>query len=868
MSDFENYISLLKKKINYDFKSVLKTKISFFLRHYDDMGFLINNKDIINEFFDIIRLFIIERNYDKDLLKLLDSEDVLKIFPFGKRIFIKKFYETFAFNTSTMVIKNILYETLSKIIYFIYFFSVSLLSFEEYFNYNNVLVCEDKERIKIISDYILYEDDVFYDSDHITSTSFKLLSLGHLLKKDFNIEVDDEDNDSNTVITNGVTPISPEKEEDPKKYGEGFIMESKEFAYARISLEITKNLSNSFLIQVYKDIKKGYYSPSTPMFYHSLTKYNLLSSCFLLNVEDNTESIGELLKKITKIQKFNSGIGINFSKIRSMGRPVLDGMAKSNGIEPFISILGTLSAHFRNTKRERSANINTCISIDHPDVFNMINMKMSNVKKEDKNLKNVFTTISIPDEFMYRYLKKEDWYLISPDQHIDNVHLYDVYGEEYSKLYNKMLESPEIEKKKVDIADLFSSIVNSLIQTGGPFLFFKDCVNYTSNHKHYGVIQGTNLCTEIFEYYDDEETACCNLVSFNLKKFINEEKKFDFKLFEEKINNVVCILNNTIDVGIYSHPTCEKANLDKRPLGIGIQGLANMFGKMGIPFIKGMGVYKEISESLYYFALKASNNLAKENKFKKYDTENKSNLKQGKFSFDLFKDYQMNKKRILKTIPKIDTEADKICEKDFESSFEKNNEHGINWEELKKNIQEHGVVNSLLIAYMPTSLSSGINNNVEGFEPYSYNILRRDFSLFGITCYNESLVEYLLKNKYYTPENIIKELKDVEGDFMKLKNVPIKERKKYKLQYQTIYNMKTKDYVKFISCNNHLVDQGKSTNIYVPGNDNFEILKTIIHLWIYGAKSTYYYRPEIKINPKVLSDFKKESVKICLPCSS
>lgn len=836
MSTFKNYMTLLKKKNNFDFKNDLKTKITFFLRHYNDDGFITIDENIKNEFFDIIRLFVNERGYDKDILKLLTSVDVLKIFSNGESLFIQKFYERFAFNTSTIVVKNILFETLSKISYFIYFFSVSLLSFEDYFNFNNVLLCEDKERIKILSDYILYEDDVFYDSDNITSTSFKLLSLGHLFKKDF---INHKD----------------------------FILEIKEFAYARISLEITKNLSNSFLIEVYKDIKKGYYNPSTPMFFHSLTKYNLLSSCFLLNVKDDTDSIGDLLKKITKIQKFNSGIGINFSEIRSKGRPVLDGMTVSNGIDPFISILGTMSAHFRNDKRQRSANINACISIDHPDVFDLINIKMSNVKKEDKNLKNIFTTISIPDEFMYRFFKKEDWYLISPEQHIDNIHLYDVYGEEYSKLYKKMIESPKIEKKKINTTELLSGIINSFNQTGGPFLFFKDCVNHTSNHKHHGVIQGTNLCTEIMEYYDDEETACCNLFSFNLKKFINEDKKFDFKLFEEKINKVVCVLNNTIDVGIYSHSSCKKANLDKRPLGIGIQGLANMFNKMDIPFIEGLDIYKQLSEALYYFALKASNNLAKQNTFKKYDTENKSSLKQGKFCFDLFKDYQMNKKRILKTIPKIGIVANKICEKGFETTFEKNNEYGINWEQLKKDIQEYGVVNSLFIAYMPTSLSSGINNNVESFEPYTYNILKRDFSLYSIICYNEYLVEYLLKNKYYTSENVINELMKVEGDFMKLDNVPTEEKKKYELQYQTVYNMKSKDYVKFISCNNHLVDQGKSTNIYVVDNDNNNILKTIIDLWLLGAKTTYYYRPEIKINPKVLSEFRKETVNTCLACT-
>lgn len=823
MCSITSYISLLKEKQNFDYKSQIKNDITSYLRYFDSEGYITINHENRKVFLGIIKAFIKERKYNERCLELLDSPD-LNIFLDGERVFIKQFYESFAFRTSTLVMKNILYEIISKSFYYIYFFSITLLSFEEYFKYNTRLVYNDRNKLKKLSDFILYESDVFEDNG-MTATSFKLLSLGHLLKKNF-IECED------------------------------FILESPDYSYARICLELHKDLDDSTLIQTFDDIKKAYYAPATPMFFHSLTKYNLLSSCFLLDVDDTTKSIGNLLSKVTHIQKFNSGIGINFSKIRGKGRDVMDGAAMSNGINPFITLLATLSEHFRNNKRQRSANINIGLSIDHPDIIEFMSLKTANVRKEDKNLNNIFLTVSIPDEFMYRLLRNDDWYLISPDQTLDGKHLHDVYGEEYSQLYQRMIDSPLIEKKKIDISTLFSTIANVMIQTGSPFIYFKDVVNYTSNQKHHGVIQGTNLCTEILEYYNDEETACCNLTSLNLKKFIKEDKTFDFDLFEKKIYNIVYLLNNTIDKGLYSHPSCKVSNISKRPLGIGIQGLADMFNIMDIPYIEGLNIYKKISEALYYYALKASNDLARKNTFNKYDIEKLSPLSNGLFCFDLFRAYQLDKKEKLRQIPKIKIMANKIKEEEMETIFD--------WDTLRKDIHEHGVVNSLLVAYMPTSLSSGIYNNIESFEMTTYNILKRDFSIFSIIVYNQKLVSYLLEKKYYSEENVLINLMAVEGNFMKLDKVPEEEKIKLEKYFQTIYDIKSSDYSKFISCNNHLVDQGKSTNIYISNNDNGHILKTIVDLWVRGTKTTYYYRPEIKINPKTLHDFKDNTCYACV----
>ncbi|QKE44568.1 putative ribonucleoside diphosphate reductase large subunit [Yalta virus] len=824
MESFSLYMSLLKSKTLYNYNNDLKNKLTQYLENFDDMGFICITKTNKSSFLQLVDQFLFEKNGNPLYSSLLYSDDITDIFLEGEKVFIKDFYEKFAFRASVLSMKNILFETISTALYHIYFFSISLLSFEDYFYFNNRLECKDIDKIKKISNYILYEVDPFEDNNQ-TPTTFKLLSLGHLLKIDFDV-------------------------------AEDVVIECPNYAYARICLELHRNLDDSTLLSTFNDIKETYYAPSTPMFFHSLTKYNLLSSCFLLDVEDSTSSIANLLGKVTHIQKFNSGIGINFNKIRGKGRYVLNGASVSNGVDPFVTILGTLSEHFRNNKRQRSANINISLSIDHPDIIQFMTLKMANVRKEDKNLNNLFLTVSIPDEFMYRLLQNKDWYLISPEQSINGVHLHDVYGEEYSKLYQKMIESPNIDKTKIDISTLFSTIANAMVQTGSPFLFFKDVVNYSSNHKHYGVLQGTNLCTEILEYFNDEETACCNLTSLNLKMFVTKEKKFDYELFEKKIYNIVYLLNNTIDQGMYSHPSCKKSNLDKRPLGIGIQGLFDMLSKMDIPYIEGEEIYKSITESLYYYALKASNDLAKKNIFDKYDKEKESPLNNGLFCFDMFKEYQMKKKEKLSQIPKIKIIANRINIKDYETT--------LDWKTLKENILKHGVVNSLVVAFMPTSLSSGIYNNVESFEPATYNILKRDFSIFSIINYNQKLVNYLLDKKYYNEENVLVSLMNVEGDFMKLSNVPENEKNKMYKLFQTMYDFKSKDYVKFISCNNHLTDQGKSTNIYIPNNENGNILKTIVDHWVRGTKTTYYYRSEIKINPKTLHDFKDQTCYACV----
>lgn len=841
----ENFIKVIKSKYNQPCVGkniIVKHQINKFLFEYiNTQGNLIITQNIIEELEKLILLcidhfdFSSNQHYEflnKDDLKKNASDyfSNFKIYSLNDKVFYKNFFEKIGTSLSALIIQNIYYDILAKIVFQIYLYLGAPYSFEEYFSLNDKLFYDSYEKIKIMSDYILYESDLFNDQG-FTSTSYRLLFLGHLMKRDLK-------NENNETFEN-------------------IFLENVDFAFGRVALELFKNTANddhSKLLECFEMIKSNYIAPSTPIFYNSLTKHNLLTSCFVIDIEDNTLSIGKFFKKLACIQKFNSGIGVNFGKIRAKNRSVLDGNATSNGITNFINVVASLSENFRNVKKHRSCNVNITLSIDHPDIIEFIKLKTANLRKEDGNYKNVFMTVSIPDEFFYRVLNDQIWYFISPDITYQGRYLHETFGEEYSHLYNLMVNDPLIPKTEIKANVLMSEIVNVMIQTGSPFIFFRDTINYTTNHKHHGIIQSTNLCTEILEYFDEEKTACCNLTSINLKKFIkieNNKKIFDFKKLEQVTANVVYYLNNSINNTLYSHKSCKKSNLETRPMGIGVQGLCNLFYELDLPYEEGSILYRQISETLYYSALKASNDLAINKMFPIYDEECKSPFRNQKLSFDLYKDCLLKRKEYLANILKKENIANKIDLSILKPIM------NYDWNALKDSIQEHGTVNSLVLAFMPTSLSSGIYNNIESVEAMTYNIQKRMFSNFDVIDYNTYLVNYLLKKKFFDHSTVLLELNKVEGNINKL-NIPEEDRFYLNNLYKTVYNIDNEKYLQVINSNNHLIDQGKSTNIYVSDNNQTNIIKSIIVHWISGTKTLYYYRTQIDVNPTTLDNFNKK----------
>lgn len=739
-------------------------------------------------------------------LDILD-EDVLRNFKRGSKITIKDFFETSIFNISNRITEDIGYEKISEILFKIYLFSTTFDTFEEYVNFNKNIIVDNVDDFKKLSDFIFKSIDPFLNK--FNTTSFKLLILGHLCK-------------------GNVLGI------------ENVLFERIEYSFARVALEITKG-DRSNGIEVFQDMYETFYAPSTTMFYNSLHENNLLSSCFLIGSEKGYSNVGTLLGKIAGIQSFSAGIGVNMTNIST-----------ERSTTKLVDILAKIGDFSYDNKRQRSSNMNLTFSIDSDNIFEVIDLKAANERKEDAKFNNIFISISIPDEFMYRLIKKHYWFIMSSDIKYEGKYLSEIYGDEYSKQYNKMIKDPSVKKIKVSPVDLISKIINVMLQSGSPFLFFKDAVNNLSNQKNLGVIQTSNLCTEILETSDENNTACCNLTSFNLKRFVNN-LNFDWDLFGKKIELVVKLQNNVINHGMYVHETCKNVNLRTRPMGLGIQGFANAVHEMGMIYIESHEFYKQISEVMYYHSLKASMELVRNGTLPCYEGFVNSPLSKGLFSFDLFKDHQQKKKEILNHLSEYIYLG---CEPTFYDAEK--------WNELRDDIQKYGVANSLFLAFMPTSLSSGIYNNVESFEPFTYNIQKRSFSMYDIIVYNEYLVNFCLENKYYTKKNIIPSLIEANGCIDKLEKIPKEIRTKYKPVFETVYDYEYGKYNKFISSNNHIVDQGKSTNLYVKENSNVQILKTIIDIWLYGSKTTYYFRPETKVDPLTLVDFKNS----CSACSS
>lgn len=780
------------------------------------------NSSIYDLIFDFINFYIDDEGYitftietNENLKKLV--LEILNQINISNKIYIFKaldkyiFYELNKkvkynefFETAAMINKSDLsFEIISKILYEIYLYGTTIYTFSKYYEYNKEEFVNINMACLVYADKkILFSNNVF--NNDFTATSYKLLMLGHLKRKN------------------------------------GLIIESPINAYMRVTLEFTKNINYTNIGEIFDDIwLYRYYIPSTPMFYNSLKKkYNLLSSCFILDVEDNIDSIGDLFKKTLNILKFNSGIGINLSKLRSKNRPVMNNDTTSKGIFNYIKAITLISEQFKNYSKKRNANINLTLSIDHPDVMSFLDIKLSTKAENGIPHTNLFQTISIPDEFMYRYLKKMPWYLISPEQHINNKHLYDVYGQEYSDLYKQMIADDTIEKIEIDPSLIMNKLVNTMIQTGGPFLFYKDTVNETSNFDE--IINATNLCTEILIPNNNNETACCNIMSLNLKKFIltyeNNTQgisyEFDFAKFETCVSKIVILLNNAITNTYYSDISCYISNMKHRPMGIGIQGFADTIETMGKSYLEGKQLYHLIIERLYYSALHQSNLLAKFN-------PEKAKYKNYEFVYRKFIKYQANKINILKSLS-LDNLTKDINLNDYEPKT-------AGWEELKSNISKYGLMNSLFVALMPTSLSSGIYNNSESFEPYMNLMYKKQYYEYDILCYNKTFIDRLLYTKQdITPQTVIKMLNDCECN--------IDELNSNLTYFKTFKNIMVKDYINFNKGVDAFVDQGISFNLSVKNNCNTTIIKSLIQLWLYGKKTIYYYRTDIQVNPLIFDD--------------
>lgn len=441
-------------------------------------------------------------------------------------------------------------------------------------------------------------------------------------------------------------------------------------------------------IETYNLLSERYFTHASPTLFAAATPRPQLSSCFLLTMtDDSIDGIFDTLKRCAVISKAAGGIGLNVHCIRAKGSYIAGTNGISNGLVPMLRVYNNTARYVDQGGNKRPGAFAIYVEPWHGDIFEFLDLK-KNTGKEEVRARDMFYALWIPDLFMRRVEANENWSLMCPH---DCPGLDDSWGEEFEKLYTKY-EAEKRYIRQIKAQQLWFAIIESQVETGVPYMLYKDACNRKSNQQNVGTIKCSNLCTEIVEYSSKDEVAVCNLASLALNMFVKPDKTYDFQKLKEVTKTVTKNLNKIIDVNYYPIPEAKRSNMRHRPIGIGVQGLADAFILMRFPFESDEAkiLNQKIFETLYYGALEASCELAE--KLGVYETYEGCPVSKGILQYDMWN--------------KTPTDL-------------------WNWDELKAKIAKHGIRNSLLIAPMPTASTAQILGNNESFEPYTSNVYNR-----------------------------------------------------------------------------------------------------------------------------------------------
>ena len=576
----------------------------------------------------------------------------------------------------------------------------------------------------------------------------------------------------------------------------GKIIERPQYMFMRVAIQIHKN--NIILVKkVYDSISNKYYTHATPTLFNAGTNYPQLSSCFLLGTEDSVSGIYKSASDMAQISKFAGGIGGHFSNVRSKDSHISKTNGKSNGLMPLLRVFNNISRHI-NQGGKRNGSFAIYIEPWHPDIFDFLDAKKNN-GAEEMRARDLFYGLWIPDLFMKRVEKDEMWSLMCPNECKG---LCDTYGDEFENLYTEY-ETNGIFRKQIRAIELWERIINCQIETGSPYMLYKDSINKKSNQKHYGIIKSSNLCTEIVQYSDSKETAVCNLASLCLPSYV-ENGIFNFELLGEKTKELVVNLNNIIDINAYPTPEAKLSNMKHRPMGIGVKGLADVFMMLKMPYdsTEARELNKQIFECMYYNALVMSCELSKI--YGPYETFPGSPTSHGILQFDMW--------NVKPTKYSIDT-----------------------WDILKNEIKTYGLRNSLLIAPMPTASTAQIMGNNESFEPYTSNIYTRAVLSGNYVMLNNHLVKELRDRNLFT-KDIIEKIMLEKGSVQNL-NIP----KDIKDIYKTAWELPQKCLLNMAIDRGPFIDQSQSLNLFVNPPQQKVIHSIHMYGWKNGLKTGSYY---------------------------
>ncbi|XP_039791786.1 ribonucleoside-diphosphate reductase large subunit-like isoform X2 [Panicum virgatum] len=596
----------------------------------------------------------------------------------------------------------------------------------------------------------------------------------------------------------------------------GKVVERPQHMLMRVSVGIHKDDIES-AVRTYHMMSQRWFTHASPTLFNAGTPRPQLSSCFLICMKDDSiEGIYDTLSECAAISKSAGGIGVSIHNIRATGSYIRGTNGTSNGIVPMLRVFNDTARYVDQGGGKRKGAFAVYLEPWHPDIFDFLDLR-KNHGKEENRARDLFYALWVPDLFMERVQRNEQWSLFCPNEAPG---LAECWGDEFQNLYHKY-EREGKAKKVVSAQALWFDILKAQIETGTPYMLYKDACNRKSNQQNLGTIKSSNLCTEIIEYTSPSETAVCNLASIALPRLVREKgvpieshpaklvgssgsknRYFDFDKLAEITSTVTYNLNKIIDVSYYPIESARRSNMRHRPIGIGIQGLADTFILLGMPFDspEAQQLNKDIFETIYYHALKASADLAA--KEGPYETYAGSPVSKGILQPDMWN-----------VVPS----------------------HRWNWSAIREVISQVGLRNSLLVAPMPTASTSQILGNNECFEPYTSNIYSRRVLSGEFVIVNKHLLHDLTEIGVWSPilkNKIIYE----DGSVQKVTEVP----DALKAVYKTVWEIKQKTIVDMAADRGCYIDQSQSLNIHMDQPNFGKLTSLHFHAWSKGLKTGMY----------------------------
>ena len=578
---------------------------------------------------------------------------------------------------------------------------------------------------------------------------------------------------------------------------EGNIVERPQHMLMRVSVGIHKDDMEA-VVNTYNGLSEGWFTHATPTLFNSGTPKPQMSSCFLLTTqEDSISGIYDTLKQCAKISQNAGGIGLSIHDIRATGSYIKGTNGTSNGIVPMLRVFNDTARYVDQGGGKRKGSFAIYIEPWHADIYDFLDLK-KNHGKEEQRARDLFYALWIPDLFMKRVEENGDWTLMCPNECPG---LADNHGAAFEKLYTKY-EAEGKGRKTIKAQDLWFKVLESQIETGTPYMLYKDAANGKSNQQNLGTIRSSNLCTEIIEYTAPDEVAVCNLASLALPKYVNDGAFDHDKLFEVTYQ-VTRNLNRIIDRNYYPIPEARNSNMRHRPIGLGVQGLADVFILMRHPFDsdEARALNREIFETIYYAACTASKDMAKEEGA--YESFKGSPASEGRLQFDMWGV----------------TPTDRW-----------------EWDVLKEEIKEHGMRNSLLLAPMPTASTAQILGNNECFEPYTSNIYTRRVLSGEFIIVNKHLLRDLTKLGLWD-EDMKNRIISANGSIQNINEIP----DNLKALYRTAWEIPQRALIDMSADRGAYICQSQSLNVFMENVNTAKLTSMHFYAWKKGLKTGMYY---------------------------